>query len=174
MKPSTKTNVNEIATTFANAVQAKNTSLIASILADDGKFETQDSQLDTIEHCSKAVFLAWVETAISETSIFRVEHDQCLHCKIGNPVLLFNDGKFPPVKKEMANISMNGLMLDIQDGLISEIKFCYTFLGRENKYQHECISPLVDELTDTGIPLMKAIDIIMVREGYRDARKTKD
>ena len=108
------------------------------------------------------------EIVLSRPRISKIEHDQCLHCKIGNPVILFNDGKFPPVKKEMANISINGLMLDIQDGLIREIKFCYTLLCRTNKYQYECISPLVDKLTDTGIPLMKAIDIVMVREGYRD------
>ena len=37
----------EIASKFGAAIKAKYINLITSLLADDGKFETQDEQLDT-------------------------------------------------------------------------------------------------------------------------------
>ena len=112
--------------------------------------------------------MKWLIPALSAVTIKTVEYDQCLHCRIGNPVVIFNAGQFPLIKREMSNVSMTGLMLDIKDDLIREMGFCYTFLDRENRYQFECHSEAIDKLTATGVPLMEAIDIVLTREGYKD------
>jgi hypothetical protein len=160
--------VNEIVKQFASAVQVKDIRLVASLLADDGEFNTQDEDLNTIDNSTKTAFIQWLTTALSVTEISKIEYDQCLYCKIGNPVVLFNNGKFPPIKREMSSKCKTGLMLDIKDGLIREIAFCYTFLERENCYQYECPEQKkeIDSLVAMGIPLREAVNIMLKNRGY--------
>jgi hypothetical protein len=149
-------------------VQEKNLDLLSSLLAEDGTFNTKDGDLNPIDNSSKVEFLSWFLPVLSETNISSIEYDNCILCKTGNPVVLFNDGQFPAMKVESANKSMTGLMLDISDGLIKEIAFCYSFASRENKYQFECNSEEVDKLIAQGVPLMEAIEIVLTKKGYKD------
>ena len=66
-----------------------------------------------------------------------VEYDQCLFCKVGNPVVLFNGGTFPHNPVEFYERNKQGLMLEFEDDLISGITFCGTFVRTHNKYNFE-------------------------------------
>ena len=158
----------QIVEQFATVVRNKDFELIASLLVDDGNFNTQDAELNTQDGCNKAAFMEWLKPALSATTIEQVEYDQCLHCRIGNPVVLFDGGQFPPMKLDSSSKSITGLMLDINNGLIREISFCYTFLGRENKYQFECNGEEIKKLTDNGMPLREAVHKVLTERGYKN------
>jgi len=62
------------------------------------------------------------------------------------PVFLFNGGKFPRETKKESERSKMGLMLNVQEDKIMEIKFCFVFLKTENKYLFECIAEKIKSL----------------------------
>lgn len=167
MVPATRINdTKEIIQTFAKAVQDKDFDLITSLLADDGGFELLDEKLDITSE-SKAAYMNWIKAVLSDTTITKIEYDTCILCAMGNPVVLFNDGQFPKVKKDHSRKSMNALMLDIADGKIKEIKFCNFLAGRENKFQFECNGVEIQKLIETtGISVDDAISIVLAKNGY--------
>jgi hypothetical protein len=63
--------------------------------------------------------------------------DQCLYCRIGNPVIILENGKFPVFTKKDWEKEKCGLMLEFKDNLISGITFCFLFLHTDNPYLFE-------------------------------------
>ena len=153
---------------FASAVQNKDYELITSLLAEDGKFNIQDTDLNTQDGCSKADFIKWLSTALTGIEISKIEYDTCILCKTGNQVVIFNDGLFPMVKKDISKKSINGLMLDIKDSLIYGISFCYYFSTKENKSQMDCLIEKRDKLMGKGFPQIMAVKIAFKLGGYLD------
>lgn len=127
-----KTNTRLIISSFSNAVMEGNLNIIDSLLKDDGCFDIQDDNLETIE-VNKYRFLFWFKNKLKSTSILSVDIDQCLHCAIGNTVLLINNGEFPRKIKDISERSKTGLMFKTKGELITKIKFCYVFAKTENK-----------------------------------------
>jgi hypothetical protein len=164
----TLNNIKEIVATFAKAVQKKDLNQIDSLLTEDGEFNTQDDQLTTINGSTKPEFMAWFTKALTAVEIEKIEYDNCILCRVGNPVVLFNEGSFPAIAVDSSNKSMTGLMLDIVDDKIREIAFCYSFACRENKYQFECDGEEVKKLVAEGSPLDDAITIVLTKRGYKD------
>lgn len=121
---------------FAEAAIKMDMKVIENLLSDEGKFETQTKNLSS-RIANKKSFLKWFKTKLSETTITEVDYDKCIHCYIGNPVLLFNKGTFPVIAKNKGYRSKMGLMLDIQDSKIQQIKFCALFLETENPFMYE-------------------------------------
>lgn len=116
--------------------------MVKSCLAKNGSFEVQDKKLDTKERKIRG-FINWFGPILRDTKIEHVKFDQCLHYKIGNTVLIINNGYLPRLLKDNSERSKTGLMIQIEDDLISVIKFCFVFLKTENKYQFE---KMVDQL----------------------------
>ena len=127
----------DISIEFANAIKLKDIKLIEYLLSDTGTFAIQDFELETIE-ASKEQFIKWFSQKLERVTIYKVDFDQCLHCMIGNKVVLFNEGKFPRAIKDVSERSKTGLMLEIEANKISSISFCYVFAKTENLYQFEC------------------------------------
>ena len=165
MDSETIINTRKIVKTFAAAVIDKNFELIESLLAEDGNFQRQDAKLETISINCKYAFMEWFRNALSVVNITKIEYDNCILCNVGAPVVIFNDGQFPKVRLG-AEKSMNGLMLEIQEGLIKGIAICYCYAVRENKTQYECMKPKVDKLMSEGLPMMEAINMVFKSEGY--------
>ena len=88
-------------------------------------------------------------------------------CKMGNPVVLFNDG-FLIRQEDSRERAKTGLMIDVVDGVIKEIAFCHYFADGENKSQLEYDSIEIKKLQATGIPLLQAIDIVLTNRGVED------
>lgn len=145
-----QTSTKEIVHQFAAAVKNQDYDSLSLLLAEIGEYHTQDNALETVEVKDSAYFIKWLKAALSNCFITKVEFDQCLHCYIGNPVVMFNDGKFPPIIKGLFKRSLTGLMLNIVEGKINEIGFCYTFVNRENPNQIECLKPEIERLVSMG------------------------
>jgi hypothetical protein len=127
---------NPIVAEFAEAAIKKDMMAIENLLSDEGKYEMQTKNL-IMRKANKKSFLKWFKMKLSETPISEVDHDKCIQCFIGNPVLLFNKGTFPVIAKNKGYRSKMGLMLDIQDSKIEQIKFCALFLETENPFVYE-------------------------------------
>jgi hypothetical protein len=100
----------------------------------------------------------------------KIEYDNCIRCKIGNPVVLFNDGVLiqQPVGSEKAR---TGFMLDIVYGKIQELPFCFYFAVRENKSQWEYDKDEIKKLEANGVPLLQAINIVLAARWFKDIWK---
>lgn len=154
----------EIVRLFSQAVRDKELEVISSLLSPDGVFDTQDRELATVQ-ADRDTYLAWFSSLLKKAVIHSVDYDTCIHCRMGNPVVLFNDGQFPRRIKDDSEKAMTGLMLEIDNGLITGISFCYSFAHRENCYQFERYGPLVDDLVSQGIPLREACRIVTEQHG---------
>ena len=143
-------NTSEVIKIFAVAIKEKNIELIVSLLSEKGIYDTQLPDLKTIES-DKVTFVDWFSDKLKTTKISSVTFDQCLHCKIGNPVVLFNNGEFPRIIKDSSERSKTGLMLDIKEGKITNIKFCYVFAQTENKYKFECDGEQIKKHMSDGL-----------------------
>jgi len=128
--------IKDIVEQFVDALLEPDFIMLEKLLTDTGKFDIQDSELETLE-VGKSEFLEWIWVQRMYSTVHKVDYDQCLHCSIGAPVVLFNNGLFPRLVKDFSERSKTGLMLDTKDGLIHSIKFCYVFVKTENKCMFE-------------------------------------
>ena len=144
-----------IAVEFALASERKDINHLESLLYENGTFDIQLANLETQE-LGKHEFIKWYEMKLQETEITSIAYDRCLHCFIGNRVVLFNDGQFPRSIKDCSERSKTGIMLDIQDGLISTLKFCYLFAEADNPYVIECQLAKIKEYKSLGMPFKEA------------------
>lgn len=124
---------NSILQKFELAIQTKDISLLKSILYKKGEFDIQDKKFNTQTRKIQG-FINWFGPKLENTTIESIKLDQCLHCKIGNTVLLINNGTFPRTRVNSFERSKTGLMIEIKDDLITTIKFCYVFLKTENNH----------------------------------------
>ncbi len=125
---------------FSNALLKGDLTLIEPLLSKDGCFDIQNNKLKTVE-VSKEKYLSWLKSKLTKTKITSIYFDQCLHCKIGNSVLIVNHGEFPRKIKDSSERSKTGLMIDTEDGEIKMIRFCYVFVKTENKWFFELQRP---------------------------------
>lgn len=133
----TLSNTKGIAKEFATAVETKDLNHIKNLLSEDGIFDIQGNE--TTLEVNKFEFIKWFAPILESFTITKIEYDHCLHCSIGNPVVLFNNGTFPRTAKSPTEYSKTGIMLDVKDGKIITLKFCFKFLKNENKAVLECM-----------------------------------
>ena len=145
----------DIAIEFARASKLNDIELIRGLLHDKGEFEIQDKDNEIID-ANKNEFVKWYKTKLDKTPITSIDYDQCLHCHIGNSVVIFNDGNFPRKIKDCSERSKTGLMVDAKDNKIITLKFCFVFLKTENKYDYECTNDKVNELVKQGLSFNEA------------------
>jgi hypothetical protein len=148
----TKDIVNE----FVLASQNKDLKSFRELLSKTGEFEIQTNDLKT-KTVGKQKFIKWYESKLDSEPIVSIEYDQCIFCIIGNPVILFNHGKFPRVNIEYAERAKSGLMLNIKDDKIINIKFCFSLMKTENRPLFECCGDKIKEFMNQGLPQKEAI-----------------
>ena len=140
---------------FAQASLNKEFERLEHLLCDEGIFEIQSRKLNTLE-TTKRKFLKWYKTKLNETEITDVVYDQCLHCHLGNSVVIFNSGKFPRLIKDSSERSKTGFMVDVKDDKIKALKFCFVFLKTENRYQFEYTLKEIKEFEIQGFTFKEA------------------
>lgn len=145
----------DIAIEFAKATRLNDIELLNSLLHENGEFEIQDKENEVID-ANKSEFLKWYKTKLDTMPITKITYDQCLHCCIGNSVVIFNDGTFPRAIKDSSERSKTGIMIDAKDNKITRLKFCFVFLKTENKYEFECTRDKVKELQKQGLSFNEA------------------
>jgi hypothetical protein len=119
---------------FIQAIIDKDSAKLKSCLHKDGAYEVVEK---TGRYRTRKVrgFMNWFEPIMFRETIQLVEFDQCTACKIGCPVLLFNQGVFPIITTDGAAKSKKGLAIEVKNGVIFEIKICVNFKFQENKWQ---------------------------------------
>ena len=146
----------DIAAKFAIASKNSDLELLNKLLSKDGSFHIQDPSLDTIV-VSKKEFLKWYKEKLDAVTIEYIDYDQCMFCRIGNTVVLFNHGLFSITFKHNWERSRVGLMIEVQDNKISEVNFCRVFLNTTNKAVFECRAEKIEEYIAQGLTKEQAI-----------------
>jgi len=143
MLTTTQLDQTTIAKQLAEAIATFNILRLSDLLSDDGEFNIKNENNETLNG-NKADFINWLQIKIdeylfvnddSERLIYII--DQCLHCRIGNPVIIFENGSFPVRTKDPWQREKCGLMLEFKDSLICGITFCYLFLKADNPFLFE-------------------------------------
>lgn len=126
----------ELAQELADAISTGNILLIHDLLDEDGSYIIADSKLELYKS-DKYGFLNWLgplmkERNLSSENKLSFYFDQCLDCKIGNPVILFDEGKSPVKTIESWEREKLGLMIEIEDDVVSSISKCGVFEFNDN------------------------------------------
>ena len=121
---------------FANAILQENKEALLLLLSDNGKFSVQNETFETLE-VGKEKFIEWIMDKRGKESSLFFYFDQCVFCRIGNPVVIFNNGNFPIIPKDSSEKEKAGLMFVIEEDKITQIDFCYSFLETDNRYIFE-------------------------------------
>ena len=133
----------ELTRKLANAVARFKISDVAQLLSENGEYNWMNLDGDLVDEGTKQEFLTWLSerfapyifTASQQLSY---DFDQCLFCKAGNPVVLFESGHFPVQPLDPFDRDKQGLMLEFEHGMINKITFCVGLLKTENNYQFQC------------------------------------
>ena len=158
----TKLRVRDIVKEFSEYVKSNDIERINDLLSDDGVFDIDMGERDAKE-VGKQEFLFWFRDKLEQTAINSVEFDQCLFCKIGNPVVFFNGGKFPR-KAYVGEKPKSGLMLNVnEDNQIDQIQFCFTFLHSDNKHKPNINAENIIESMKNGLSAEEAFDRLKKR-----------
>jgi hypothetical protein len=143
MEIKTKTDQKAIAIEMAEAISSFDITKVADFLKDDGEYYIQDEK-NEIVLTNKVNFLNWLKDCLDEFLFVNEDRtklnyyvDQCLYCRIGNPVIIFENGRFPVFTRELWEKEKCGLMLEFRDNLISDISFCFMFAKTDNPYLFE-------------------------------------
>lgn len=132
-----------IAEELAEAIASFNIIKVGNLLSENGEYSTLNEKNETV-YANKSIFITWLGNLYNDYKAInnisdKLEYtlDKCSYCRIGNPVIIFENGKFPINMKEPWEMEKCGLMLQFEDNLISGITFCYYFLTAENPYNYE-------------------------------------
>jgi len=82
---------------LAEAISSGNIQLIHDLLDENGEYIIADSKLE-LQKADKYGFLTWINSLMEERQLgfenkLTYEFDHCLHCQIGNPVILLDGGR---------------------------------------------------------------------------------
>lgn len=145
----------EILNHFKDIIVQKNFVAIEDLLSESGEYDIQNQDLETIS-VGKSQFLNWFCSLLKNEDITSIDIDQCLFCKIGNPVFIINGGSFPRKIKSHAEMYITGLMLEPDNHKVSNITFCYSFLNRENNSVFNNNMKKIKALEEKGYTLSEA------------------
>jgi len=144
-----KTGEKTIITELAEAISAYNLAEVSDLLSDNGEFAIQNDK-DDIVLTNKVNFLDWLrgctnELLIDSKSRQRLEYTiiQCLHSVTGNPIIIFDNGKFPDFSNNQEQNEKSGLVIKLDDNKITGIELCFLVMKTENPfiYEKRCIRP---------------------------------
>ena len=143
METITKTDQKTIVIELADAIASFNIDKVAELLSEKGEYNILNEK-DEIVNSNKADFITWLGNCFDEfvfvndcKTKLNYMLDQCCYCRIGNPVIIIENGKFPVLTKNSWEKEKCGLMLEFDGILISGISFCYLFLTTDNQFHFE-------------------------------------
>lgn len=131
----------ELARKLADSISTGDINHVQELLDEDGKYTIYDPNFELIT-TDRYGFLNWIAPFIMErnrNSVNKIDYtiDQCLACKIGNPVILFEGGRFPIETKEPWQREKLGFMLEFEGEKISGMSICGAFLHADNPLNSE-------------------------------------
>lgn len=140
---------NHIIADLAEAISSFNVAGVSTLLSDDGKFAVQNES-NEIVISGKDEFILWLSGCYSKfvfAGKFRRRFSftiiQCMHCVSGNPIIVFEKGRFPVFSGNQATNEHSGLVIISDENKITGIEFCFLVMKTENPYIYEkrCLKP---------------------------------
>ena len=98
----------------------------------------------------KDEFLSWLSGCYSKLAFggrFRRRLSfkiiQCLHCVTGNPIIVFEKGRFPVFSGNSEKNEQNGLVIKSDENKVTGIELCLLVMKIENPfiYEKRCLKP---------------------------------
>jgi hypothetical protein len=129
----------ELVRTFADAMAHYQLFEVEELL-DEGKYcyfceegERVETDKAGFAEYLREAFLPRIQVAAASATI---EINQCIACRMGNPVVLLDDGTFPhhSMKEWPTKV---GFMLETEDGRIKAIRPCTSFENTENNPERQ-------------------------------------
>lgn len=138
-----ETNQKTLTIAMAEAISGLNISVVGSLLKENGEFQILNEKDETLVS-NKNGFITWLSSCFDEFTTANEDCnqldytiDQCLHCRIGNPVIIIKNGRFPVFTRNSWEREKIGLMLEFDYDLISAITLCGFFLKTDNPFLFE-------------------------------------
>lgn len=144
-----KTDNKSLTAELADAISSFNIYDLSRLLSEEGRFAVQKENFN-IEISDKDAFISWLSECYNTfffTSQFRRKLRfnivQCMQCVSGNPIIIFEDGRFPVFSGSQAKNEQSGLVINFDDNKITGIEFCFLVKKTENPfiYEKRCLKP---------------------------------
>lgn len=128
---------------LAEAISSFDISGLSFLLSDNGEFAIQNENYEVIIS-GKDKFLTWLKGSYerflplikSRRGLsFTIVH--CMHCMNGNPVILFEDGRFPVLSGSQTAEEKSGMVVKSDKRMITGIEFCFLVTKTENPFIYE-------------------------------------
>jgi hypothetical protein len=134
---------------LAEAISSYNIAEVSILLSENGKFAIQNEN-NMVILSDKEKFLEWMSScyrSFLSAGRFRKRLNfnivQCLHSITGNPIIMFEDGRFPVFSGNQAPDEKSGFVIISDDNKITGIEFCFLIMKTENPfiYEKRCLRP---------------------------------
>jgi len=134
---------------LAEAISSFNIDGVAMLLADDGNYAIQDENLKIVIS-GKDEFLRWLRGCYSKLFFggrFRRRLSfnivRCMHCVTGNPIIVFEKGRFPVYSGTREKYAQNGLVIISDETRVTGIELCLLVkkIERPFIYEKRCLKP---------------------------------
>jgi len=139
-----KTGQINITAELIEAIASMDITKVACLLAENGEYWIQNENNDIVL-ASKVNYLKWMGDCfnkfLSANRGGRTRLDyiilKCLHCRTRDPVIIFENGKFPVSFKNSGQKKECGLIVESADNKIIRIAMCFLILKSEDPYIFE-------------------------------------
>lgn len=132
-----------IAAELAEAISSFDITEVANLLSDKGEFAVQNEKYEVIIS-GKNEFIAWLSSCYSKfpfAGFFRKRLSftivQCMHCVTGNPIIVFEAGRFPLFSGGQNKNEHSGLVIKSVENKITGIELCFLVMKTENPFIYE-------------------------------------
>lgn len=138
---------------FINHLSHGNFTEVEAMLDDNGKFEIQDEQLESV-NVNKKPFLEWWQVKWNERGWadvpepeMEIDVDTCADCDKGCKVFFLDYGNFPyEAGKSGGDYVLHALLLKELNGRITSVKACSKFENKHNPMRVEILQSRVNDI----------------------------
>lgn len=149
MRSRTKPYKKNITEELAEAISSLNIAEISRLLSEDGKFPMQNENYE-VTFSDKERFIEWLSSCYQKSlPVWRFRKRlkfnivKSMHCPAGNPVLIFENGRFPLFSGNQARNEKSGFVVISDNNQITEIELCFLIVKTECPviYEKKCLKP---------------------------------
>jgi hypothetical protein len=128
---------------LADAISSFNIAAVRSLLSEDGKFAVQNENYE-ITISGKEEFIRWLNGCYRKTgSAVKFKKRlgftiiQSMHRMTGNPIIVFEEGRFPLFSADQGENEQSGLVIISDETTITGIELCFLILKTESPFIYE-------------------------------------
>jgi hypothetical protein len=135
---------------LADAIASFNIAAVECLLSEDGKFAVQNENYE-IKISGKVDFIHWLSVCYSHFGFggklkkkLSFTIIQCMHRMTGDPIIVFEDGRFPFFSVNQTKNEQSGFVVISDETTITGIELCFLVMKTESPfiYEKRCLRPL--------------------------------